>query len=377
MEDTSVRTTAEAFSESGNSPPAKKVNVQQQKFRLHTISDLKELPPPEWLIEDILGLNTFAVIYSRPGEGKSFVALDMALSVASGQPWQSRATKKKATIYVVAEGGRGITQRVNAWLKHKSVAEVDGAFFLLEAPQLHRPEDQKRLIPQLKSIPDVGLVVLDTLASSFVSGDENSAQDMGKWIDGARRIQRETGATVLVVHHVAKPSEGHSKKLERGSGALRGAADTMIELTAKAGVITLTCSKQKDAECFAPIKMNLECFAIDEASKPTKSCVPVGAEGKSNAGPPRLNQGEQKTLDALAGLDGMATSATWRQATGFPEKTFHNHRKSLVEKGYAEKSAALPHLYQLTDAGAASAKPLPLASQDTRPTETAATATPL
>src|SRR5438874_4335197 len=105
-----------ALVESSNSPPQ-----PTEKFKLYTIDDLRQLPSPIWLIESLIGLNTLVVLYGQPASGKSFVALDMALSIASGQPWHSHGVEKKAVIYVVGEGGRGLAARVEAWLKLRGI----------------------------------------------------------------------------------------------------------------------------------------------------------------------------------------------------------------------------------------------------------------
>src|SRR5205823_2844642 len=98
----------------------------------------------------------------------------------------------------------------------------------------------------------------------------------------------------------------------------------------------------------------------------------------SNGSLPPLNEGELKTLAALASLGNMAHSRSWREATGFSERTFHRHRGLLVEKGYVKENEMNEQRswYHLTDAGTATAKRLPSAGQDSEPTTTAATATP-
>jgi hypothetical protein len=92
--------TTGAFGDSGNSPPSVK---KQEKFTLHTIEDLRKLPSPEWLIDNIIGLIMFAIRYGQTGE----FALDMAVSIATGHLWHSHSVKRRAVVYVVAERGRG------------------------------------------------------------------------------------------------------------------------------------------------------------------------------------------------------------------------------------------------------------------------------
>src|SRR3954451_12855450 len=149
-------------------------------FPLLTLSDLEKLPPPEWLIEPLLMVDSQAILFGAPGEGKSFVALSFALCVATGRDWLGHRVKQGPVIYVAAEGGRGIRKRVQAWQKEHRIDSVESMFFLLEAPQLHVSKDLPKLLNTTAQLPKMPvLVVLDTLARTMVGGDENAAKDVG------------------------------------------------------------------------------------------------------------------------------------------------------------------------------------------------------
>ena len=60
-------------------------------------------------------------LYGPSGEGKSFLALDWALSISAGVDWFERIVLPGQSLYVAAEGGRSIRKRVAAWLKHKNL----------------------------------------------------------------------------------------------------------------------------------------------------------------------------------------------------------------------------------------------------------------
>ncbi len=74
------------------------------RCRLLTAREVLELPDPEWLIDGFMEQAVFGGLYGRSGDGKTFVALDLALSIATGRVWQGRVVKQGPVVYVVAEG---------------------------------------------------------------------------------------------------------------------------------------------------------------------------------------------------------------------------------------------------------------------------------
>ena len=218
------------------------------KLRLYSTNELLRLPPPTWLIEPVLPAGGLVGLYGEPGAGKSFVAIDMALSVATGVDWHTHPVTPGFVLYVSAEGGSGIGKRAAAWLSSKGISswKPDMGWLTESIPIMPTSEDMDVLFRRFNDELDIypKLVVIDTLARCF-DGDENTQADMGRFIAGVDRMRREFGATVLVVHHTRLDAER-----ERGSTAFRGAADTMLALERRKqdGILTLTCNKQKDAE---------------------------------------------------------------------------------------------------------------------------------
>ena len=80
--------------------------------KLLTRSDLRNLPDPEPLIDDVLDQGTTALLYGKWSTAKTFIALDWAASVATGRDWQARASRQRRVLYVVGEGAFGFKGRV-------------------------------------------------------------------------------------------------------------------------------------------------------------------------------------------------------------------------------------------------------------------------
>jgi RecA/RadA recombinase len=290
--------------------------------RLLTIDDIDALPDLDFLIESILPCGSIGILYGEPGCGKTFVALSMAMSIATGIPWLGRRTRKGAVLYIAAEGMFGFKYRLRAY---KRLHEVEGADvrFLPEGIQLGDDESLKALLDQLAEEefkPD--LVIFDTLARMTVGSEENSAREMGEVVKAADELRRNLHATVLLIHHTRK--DGTS---ERGSSALRGAADVMIELKKWADaerIVVARCAKMKDAEEFADIHIGLEKVDLDGGHS---SLVAVHAAQNGATSP----SGEQKHVEKLAeildrdfpeGASHGRLELAFREQTGSSESTF-------------------------------------------------------
>jgi len=95
-------------------------------FPIYSVNHLTMMPPVEFLVEGLLPRNAFVVAYGLPGAGKSFFALDVAMSVAASRSWQGLATGSGAVLYIAGEGVGGIGKRIKG-----SSYFCDPAFFRL------------------------------------------------------------------------------------------------------------------------------------------------------------------------------------------------------------------------------------------------------
>jgi hypothetical protein len=171
-------------------------------------------------------------------------------------------------LYLAAEGGAGIGKRAKAWLLHNHVRpSATNMSWLIESVPVHVDSDQmaillERVLNEIEATPS--LVIVDTLARCF-DGEESETGDMGRFIGGVDHLRAELGCTVLVIHHTRLAGDR-----ERGNTAFRGAADAMLSVEKDGNAITVSCTKQKDAEEFEPITLELT------SVKDTDSCVVVG-----------------------------------------------------------------------------------------------------
>lgn len=180
---------------------------------------LDDLEDPEPIIEGFLNKDTLVRTFGPPKSLKSFVTLDMAACVSLGQPWMGAVTVKQKVLYVVAEGGRGMLKRRDAWNEHhETKMEV---VFYNQAVQIGDPKQMFGLIAYCLT-QKVGYVIFDTQARCTVGVNENDNTEMGEIVAALDVLKQRTGACVHVVHH----SVGSDDTKARGATAFDGAVDT-------------------------------------------------------------------------------------------------------------------------------------------------------
>jgi hypothetical protein len=227
---------------------------ERPRFQLYTAQEMKQGPRPRPLVDGYLHQGELSALIGQEESYKTFIALDLALSVAAGIPWLSTFDVHQGpVVYISAEGSEGLGPRIDAWEKARGIVAPDACQFLPDAVQLINAADVDKLLLVVQRLPvQPTLVVIDTLARCFVGGDENSAQDMGRLIAGADRVRRTLGSNVMLLHHFGK--SGNSP---RGSGALLGALDTRLDVEADRQTrhVTITCQKQKNAPRFKAVHL--------------------------------------------------------------------------------------------------------------------------
>jgi len=333
------------------------------RYRPYTLDELEQLPALRWLVDEVLVAESLAVLYGAPGVGKTFAALDVGLCLATGADWHGHAVTQARVVYIAGEGRTGILCRARTWEAYHGLS-AGGFLTVKDAVPLLDPLEVEAFLDDVgPSRPQV--IIVDTLARNFGGGDENSTKDMNLFIQHVDRLRTKLGCAVLVVHH-----SGHGSERERGSSALRGAADTMLKLTKTDGQrLRLTCDKQKDGEESLDVALRL---AVVPSPDPlVRSCVLVEDTGAS-PGAPRLSATAATVLQAFPQTT-RVTSSAWMAATGVPERTFYAVAKRLKQEDLVEQPT--PGCYRLTPKGQALRAPVPDAEGPRE--DTAATAPPL
>lgn len=274
------------------------------------LAKIKPCLDANYIVQGWLLAGKISILYGASNVGKTFVTLDLAAHVASGKSWRGFKVKPGPVVYVAAEGGDGIRNRIAAIQKVVPDLLVGADFNLLPTHiDLHEQGDAMALCEAMPT-ETAALVVIDTMARCMGSGDENSARDVNQFVANLSAIRDRTGAHVLVVHHSGKNADAGA----RGSSALRAAVDTEIHVTDG----QIAGPKQRDIKRPDRLFFQLETVTLgmDPDGDPVTSAVVVPADAPK-AKPKPLNGQAQVGMQAL--LDAIREHGSYQNGPDYPD----------------------------------------------------------
>lgn len=251
----------QARASSGKAVAKKQANGELKLFPLVSASSMTDkMIQIIWLVKNFLEQGSLNLLFGEPGAGKSLLALDWAFCIATPLKWCGLHTQKADVVIIAGEGFPGTQRRVKA-LEIKYGMKAPPGLFISEIPaQMLDSENVQWIAETIKKLcPSPGLVIIDTLHRNM-DGDENSSQDIGKFINNIDMFLKPLGAAVLVVHH-----SGHGQKdRSRGSSSIRAAMDGEFSMAKNNEGIILTCHKSKDFEALNPLQFSLQVTTLGD-----------------------------------------------------------------------------------------------------------------
>lgn len=225
-----------------------------------------ELKTPEcrqsWLIEHLWSHQAVGIIGGSPKSGKTWLALEIAVSVASGSPCLKTfavSASGPVLLYAAEDSVSALRDRVQTLAQVHAVdfQKLDLHIITVDALRLDRPDHQDRLEATLQ-LYRPALLILDPLVRVHAI-DENIAGQVAALLGFLRSLQRKTGAAIALVHHVRKNTSaaaGAGNSL-RGSGDLYAWVDSFLYLRSHQGQRLLS-AEHRSAPAFGPVVLELE-----------------------------------------------------------------------------------------------------------------------
>jgi hypothetical protein len=181
---------------------------------------------PRWLIQGLWPADAYGVLAAQEKAGKTWAALDLAVSVACGLPWLDHfacPTPGPVLLFLGEGGERATVRRIEAIATTKSAdldQLADRLRLCFRVPRLAAPGAGSELAAiqaELDAHPAV-LVVLDPLYLAAAGASGSNLYDMGAVLQAIQGVCQAAGCALLVVTHWNKTGDGRGADRISGAG---------------------------------------------------------------------------------------------------------------------------------------------------------------
>ena len=270
------------------------VNSEQ----LLPVVHVADLPSDEiaerWLVDELWCANSVGVIGGAPKCAKTWLGLDIALSVATGTPCLGKYNvpeRGPVLVYLAEDTLRSVRERIDGMARHRGLdlSEVEIQVITATVLRLDQERDRTRLWETARRLRP-RLLLLDPLVRLH-GIDENRAGEVAELLAYFRSLQRELGLSVLLVHHTRKNAGGGIAAGQglRGSGDIHAFGDSNLYLRRTEQHLILS-SEHRAAPSSSPVYLRL---AVSDATA-THLEVITEPDGENGCGL------EKRVLDLLA-----------------------------------------------------------------------------
>ena len=191
------------------------------------------LTPAPWLVRQLWGAAAVGVIGGAPKTAKSWLGLELAVSVASGTACLGRFevdTPGPVVAYLAEDALHAVRHRVAQICQHRGLALTELDLHIVTAPSLRLDlEPDRRALDQTLTALQPKLLLLDPLIRLHRL-DENSSADISGLLGFLRELNRRHDVAIVLVHHMAKRTRQDLGQALRGSSDLNAWTDSACYL---------------------------------------------------------------------------------------------------------------------------------------------------
>jgi AAA domain len=304
------------------------VNVNQSLPVVRVAEIASDESAQRWLVEGLWGARSVGVIGGAPKCSKTWLGLDMALSVATGTACLGRYAVPEpgpVLVYLAEDALPVVRERIEGMAKHRGLDLTQVEIHVITVPvlRLDRDPDRTRLLETTKRLRP-RLLVLDPLVRLH-GIDENHAGEVAALLAYFRSLQRQLGLSVLLVHHTRKNAAGVASAGQglRGSSDIHAFGDSNLYLRRMREHLVLS-SEHRAAPASAPVYLEL---VTTNAATTHLEVVAELEDGKR-----KQRSLEERVLDLLArGV--VLTRAKLRDSLGVKNERLGEALESLERAG--------------------------------------------
>jgi hypothetical protein len=301
-------------------------------------SELEEKPRElRWLVEDLWGDGAVGIVGAEPKSYKTFLALDVAVAVASGAPClrRFRVTRPGRVLLFAAEDALHVVRSRLAGIAAASgVSFGDLPIDVITVPSLRLdvPDHQRKLRETVEQVRP-RLLVLDPFVRLH-RVDENASAEVAPILAFLRELQRRYETAVLLVHHSRKgAAHARAGQALRGSSELHAWGDSNLYLRRKRDDSVLLTVEHRAAPSRGDLRLALREEGAAVALAVCDEPAPAAADVTTTTEPSLAAQIEE----ALAAAPTPLTQRQIRETCKLRTKSVCEALAALVATGRVQR----------------------------------------
>ena len=227
------------------------------------LEEIPDIDPLEFMcIKGLLFMDGTLLLTGASKSGKSYLGINMSISVATGKDWLGFKCKKGKVLYVDCENGLFQTQqRIKYLLEKFGISKEDYTENLRIYSYCNFKGSLDSFFEKLTKVAgeEYMMIIIDPIYK-MLDGDENSSETMNRFIEKITALKASSKAAIVICHHEGKTGNTAKKIIDRsaGSSVLPRHPDAVVSITDLDEKMSCGGKKEK-------IEFQLRCFASPEA----------------------------------------------------------------------------------------------------------------
>tara|TARA_Y100000004_G_scaffold180259_1_gene224689 strand:- start:409 stop:2298 length:1890 start_codon:yes stop_codon:yes gene_type:complete len=281
-----------------------KIKPARGSLYFQTVNEIMDnMTEPDWMVDRVCERGTVMSIFGAPKSGKSFISIAMGCAVATGQDFYGFQTKPATVLYLAGEGYMGVGRRIKAYEEFYGRKLNDKPLLVSNRGSRIGDDNEFTMLQEVcRDIEmehgNIGMIIVDTLARNY-GLNENSTEDMNKFIQRIDELKEEFNSTMVIVHHTGHGSNGRA----RGSSVLPAALDYEFKVVRdpnsddKAMLVTVKQTLVKDGTPIDDLYFQFKEQTLYGYEGITSGVLAITDESPRKIG---LTKAREETINAIA-----------------------------------------------------------------------------
>ena len=215
--------------------------------------------PEIFVLERTIVEGGVTMITGESGCGKTWVAVDLCLSILQGEEWLGLKTKQKNIFIIDEESGKNrLIRRMRKLAAGREMLNISSGEIVSPSSEIGRLPIKGRTMRQTDlrhssfvmrmeqkiNKDDIGVILIDAFADVTPGANENDVKDMVHAVNNLKYLCEKTGVTIIIIHHNGKAKES----AYRGSTAIKAAVDAMLVIHREkdSDILSIESEKERD-----------------------------------------------------------------------------------------------------------------------------------